>query len=120
MKKLCLETKSFYQSFFAVNTSNVSIEAFEMLCFLRHWKWSISFAFIGHLNGVNVIGISLQQTVPAISAPGLRPPLINQPTGDFSSLQMHLQPRRPTTGNVDFLLPLQPELLLGNLWRPVT
>lgn len=69
----------------------------------------------GHLNGVNVIGLSLQQTVPTISGGTMKPPLINQPPGDFSSLQMHLQPRRPTTGNVDFLLPLQPELLLGNL-----
>lgn len=67
--------------------------------------------FIGHVNGVNVI--SLQQNAPAMSASGLKPPLINQPSVDFSSLQMHLQPRRPTTGNVDFLMPLQPELLLG-------
>lgn len=84
--------------------------------------WKISSTFLGHLNGVNVIGISLQQPVPTISGQASLkpPPIINQPTsGDFSSLQMQLQPRRPTTGNVDFLLPLQPELLLGNLWLPV-
>lgn len=70
--------------------------------------------FSGHVNGVNVIGLSLQQQgVPPIPAPGLKPPSINQTSVDFSSLQVHLQPRRPTTGNCDFLLPLQPELLLG-------
>lgn len=91
-------------------------ETFEWARFSHHIQnEQFPFTLSGHLNGVNVIGLSLQQTVPAISAPGLRPPIINQPPGDFSSLQMHLQPRRPTTGTVDFLLPLQPELLLGNL-----
>lgn len=111
--------ESFQRSFHDQNFTKVYIRNI-WTALVWHWNWSISLIPSGHLNGVNVIGLSLQQTVPAISAPGLRPPLINQPMGDFSSLQMHLQPRRPTTGNVDFLLPLQPELLLGNLWRPVT
>ncbi|CRK89787.1 CLUMA_CG003393, isoform A [Clunio marinus] len=77
------------------------------------FKDAFGSAKIGHVNGVNVIGLSLQQTLPTIPAPGVKTPILNQPSsGDFSSLQMQLQPRRPTTGNVDFLLPLQPELLL--------
>lgn len=76
----------------------------------------ISVIFAGHVNGVNVIGLSLQQGVPPIPAPGLKPPLINHPATDFSTLHLNLQPRRPTTGNVDFLLPLQPELLLGIIY----
>lgn len=65
---------------------------------------------IGHVNGVNIIGLSL----PEVPPPSLKPPLLHQSSIDFSTLQVNqLQPRRPTTGNVDFLL--QPELLLGNL-----
>lgn len=41
--------------------------------------------------------------------------MLQNSQSDFTSLQMQLQPRRPTTGNVDFLLPLQPELLIGKL-----
>ncbi|CAG9802281.1 unnamed protein product [Chironomus riparius] len=67
-------------------------------------------AKIGHVNGVNVIGLSMQQSVQPVPAPSLKPPLLHQSSTDFSVHQ--LQPRRPTTGNVDFLLPLQPELLL--------
>lgn len=73
----------------------------------------------GHVNGVNVIGLSLQQNAPNIPASGTKPPFVNQTSVDFTSLQMHLQPRRPTTGNVDFLVPLQPELLLGILFIAV-
>lgn len=66
------------------------------------------------MNGVNVIGLSMQQSVQPVPAPSLKPPLLHQPSADFSTQQ--LQPRRPTTGNVDFLLPLQPELLLGKFF----
>lgn len=31
--------------------------------------------------------------------------------GDFGLLPSQLQPRRPTTGTIDFLHPLQPEIL---------
>lgn len=78
---------------------------------------NIRTVFTGH---VNVIGLSMQPSVPQISVTDLKPHLMNQSSVDFSSLQMHLQPRRPTTGNVDFLQPpflplqqLQPKLLLG-------
>lgn len=85
-----------------------SFHGFTRLTFLHPFAYCL-----GHVNGVNVIGLSLHQTVPQIPAPGLKPPLLHQPSLDFSSLQVsQLQPRRPTTGNVDFLLPLQPELLL--------
>ncbi|CAO1379585.1 unnamed protein product [Diamesa hyperborea] len=67
-------------------------------------------AKIGTVNGINVIGISLQQGPQTIPAPGVKPPISNL-TGDFGLLPSQLQPRRPTTGTIDFLHPLQPEIL---------
>lgn len=90
------------------------VQSFLFKKYLSVTKMSFFIYFcVGHVNGVNVIGLSLQQTVPTIPAPSLKPPLLHQSSLEFSSLQVsQLQPRRPTTGNVDFLLPLQPELLL--------
>uniref|UniRef100_A0AAG5D8H7 Ion transport domain-containing protein n=1 Tax=Anopheles atroparvus TaxID=41427 RepID=A0AAG5D8H7_ANOAO len=65
-------------------------------------------AKIGHVNGVNVIGLTLQgPSVPGLAV--LKPPSVMQP-GDFINVPQlsSLQPRQPTTGNVDLLLPLQP------------
>ncbi|XP_050085343.1 potassium voltage-gated channel protein Shaw-like [Anopheles aquasalis] len=69
-------------------------------------------AKIGHVNGVNVIGLTLQgPSVPGLAV--LKPPAVLQP-GDFINVPQlsSLQPRQPTTGNVDLLLPLQPKLLV--------
>ncbi|XP_039438720.1 potassium voltage-gated channel protein Shaw-like [Culex pipiens pallens] len=69
-------------------------------------------AKIGHVNGVNVIGLTLQgPSVPGLAV--LKPPSIMQ-QGDFINVPAlnSLQPRQPTTGNVDLLLPLQPKLLV--------
>jgi hypothetical protein len=93
---------------------SLTVEGFSIIIISLIWKLNQFVA--GHVNGVNVIGLSLQPTVPQIPAPSLRPPLMHQASTDFTSLQVQqLQPRRPTTGNVDLLLPLQPELLLGNI-----
>ncbi|XP_040168298.1 potassium voltage-gated channel protein Shaw-like isoform X1 [Anopheles arabiensis] len=69
-------------------------------------------AKIGHVNGVNVIGLTLQgPSVPGLAV--LKPPAVLQ-QGDFINVPQlsSLQPRQPTTGNVDLLLPLQPKLLV--------
>ncbi|XP_035918906.1 potassium voltage-gated channel protein Shaw-like isoform X1 [Anopheles stephensi] len=69
-------------------------------------------AKIGHVNGVNVIGLTLQgPSVPGLAV--LKPPSVLQ-QGDFINVPQlsSLQPRQPTTGNVDLLLPLQPKLLV--------
>uniref|UniRef100_A0A182R4S4 Uncharacterized protein n=1 Tax=Anopheles funestus TaxID=62324 RepID=A0A182R4S4_ANOFN len=69
-------------------------------------------AKIGHVNGVNVIGLTLQgPSVPGLAV--LKPPSALQ-QGDFINVPQlnSLQPRQPTTGNVDLLLPLQPKLLV--------
>ncbi|XP_062548388.1 potassium voltage-gated channel protein Shaw-like [Armigeres subalbatus] len=69
-------------------------------------------AKIGNVNGVNVIGLTLQgPSVPGLAV--LKPPSIMQ-QGDFINVPQlsSLQPRQPTTGNVDLLLPLQPKLLV--------
>ncbi|XP_053692413.1 potassium voltage-gated channel protein Shaw-like [Sabethes cyaneus] len=69
-------------------------------------------AKIGHVNGVNVIGLTLQgPSVPGLAV--MKPPSLMQP-GDFINVPQlnSLQPRQPTTGNVDLLLPLQPKLLV--------
>ncbi|XP_053665493.1 potassium voltage-gated channel protein Shaw-like [Anopheles marshallii] len=69
-------------------------------------------AKIGHVNGVNVIGLTLQgPSVPGLAV--LKPPVALQ-QGDFINVPQlsSLQPRQPTTGNVDLLLPLQPKLLV--------
>ncbi|XP_052892219.1 potassium voltage-gated channel protein Shaw-like [Anopheles moucheti] len=69
-------------------------------------------AKIGHVNGVNVIGLTLQgPSVPGLAV--LKPPAALQ-QGDFINVPQlsSLQPRQPTTGNVDLLLPLQPKLLV--------
>ncbi|XP_055541903.1 potassium voltage-gated channel protein Shaw-like [Wyeomyia smithii] len=69
-------------------------------------------AKIGHVNGVNVIGLTLQgPSVPGLAV--MKPPSLVQP-GDFINVPQlnSLQPRQPTTGNVDLLLPLQPKLLV--------
>ncbi|CAO1398932.1 unnamed protein product [Diamesa serratosioi] len=65
-------------------------------------------AKIGTVNGINVIGINLQQGPQTLPTPGIKPPPISNISGDFGS---QLQPRRPTTGTIDFLHPLQPEIL---------
>ncbi|XP_058817998.1 potassium voltage-gated channel protein Shaw-like [Topomyia yanbarensis] len=69
-------------------------------------------AKIGHVNGVNVIGLTLQgPSVPGLAV--MKPPSIMQ-QGDFINVPQlsSLQPRQPTTGNVDLLFPLQPKLLV--------
>ncbi|XP_065092312.1 potassium voltage-gated channel protein Shaw-like [Ochlerotatus camptorhynchus] len=69
-------------------------------------------AKIGNVNGVNVIGLTLQgPSVPGLAV--LKPPSLMQ-QGDFINVPQlnSLQPRQPTTGNVDLLLPLQPKLLV--------
>ncbi|XP_059616493.1 potassium voltage-gated channel protein Shaw-like [Phlebotomus argentipes] len=81
------------------------------------FKDAFGSAKIGHVDTVNIIGLSLQSpTVPGLAV--MRPLLMSNRPGDFLTVPtlQALQPRAATTGNVDLLLPLQPKLL-ANLER---
>lgn len=69
----------------------------------------------GQLGGINVIGLTLHQGVATIASPALKSTLMDQSNGANTSLQMQLQPRQPTLRNMEAFLPLNPQLLLGNL-----
>ncbi|XP_037034250.1 potassium voltage-gated channel protein Shaw-like [Bradysia coprophila] len=72
------------------------------------FKDAFGSAKIGHVNGVNVIGLTLQG--PSVPLAAIRPPAVQQ--GEFLNVPQiaSLQPRAATTGS-DVMLTLQPKLL---------